>query len=102
MTANGKLNLPPYMDESPSKIHNISVFLHSYATGRNFTVALPGESNDNGALGDIMEQEDGSTVKHIDWVWPECLMGDGQPSDSDSDRGIYNVSFRGLPRRASH
>ncbi|MBE3046978.1 hypothetical protein IMZ48_31510 [Candidatus Bathyarchaeota archaeon] len=93
MTANGKLNLPPYEAESPSKINDISVFLYSYATGRNFTVALAGEGNDKGALGNIMGQEDGSTVKHINWAWPECLVGDGQPSDADSDRGIYNVSF---------
>ena len=80
------------MDDSPSQIHNISVFLYSYTTGRNFTVALPGEDDDNGALGDIMEQENGSTVKHIDWTWPDCFVGDGQPSDEDSDRGVYNVS----------
>ena len=94
MTANGKLNVPPYMEDSPSQIHNISVFLYSYATRRNFTVALPGAEENDGALGDIMAQEEGSTVKHINWMWPDCLVGDGQPSGSDSDRGVYNVSLQ--------
>lgn len=91
MTANGKLDLPPYDDDSPSRINDISVFLYSYTTGRNFTLAHPDEDDDSDALGDIMAQEDGSTVKHLNWVWPDCLVGDGEPSDSDSDRGIYNV-----------
>ena len=85
MTANGKLDLPPYVAESPSQIRNITIFLFSYQTGRNFTVAST----------DIMGQEPGSTVKHINWVWPDCLVGDGQPKTLDSDRGVYNVgTFR--------
>lgn len=93
MTANGKFGLPPYGDDSPSRINDISVFLYSYTTGRNFTLAHPDEDedDDSGAIGDMMAQEDGSTVKHLNWVWPDCLVGDGEPSDSDSDRGIYNV-----------
>ncbi|SPO00842.1 uncharacterized protein DNG_03590 [Cephalotrichum gorgonifer] len=94
VTANGRLNLPPYVEDSPSQIRNISVFLYSYTTGRNFTVAHPSQGNDSAALGDIMAQEDGSTVKHINWKWPDCLIGDGQPRDLDSDRGIYNISIR--------
>lgn len=90
ITANGKLNIPPYVDESPSLIHNISVFLYSYNTGRNFTVVNLDEAPD----GDIMAQEPGSSVKHINWRWPDCLVGDGQPRDADSDRGVYNISIR--------
>lgn len=100
MTANGKLNLPPYAKDSPSRINDISVFLYSYETGRNFTVAHPREADNDDAHGDLMAQQEGSTVKHINWRWPDCLTGDGQPTDADSDRGIYNVRDNG-PRAIS-
>ena len=41
-----------------------------------------------------MLQEPGSTVKHVKWLWPDCLVGDGQPKTPDSDRGAYNISIR--------
>lgn len=91
MTANGKLPLE-LADDSPSRIYTIDVFLYSYDTGRNLTVTNGTASANNASLGDIMQQEPGSTVKHINWVWPSCLVGDGQPADDDdSDRGQYNV-----------
>ena len=75
-------------EDSPSQIHNITIFLYSYKTGNNFTVTN-GTAGENGAsLGDIMRQEEGSTVKHVNWVWPDCLVGDGKSGD---DRGAYNV-----------
>lgn len=46
-----------------------------------------------------MTQETGSTVKHVNWIWPACFVGDGQPktkglvSDGGSARGAYNVSI---------
>jgi hypothetical protein len=93
VTTNGRLQLPPYPEESPSMIHNIHIFLYSYTTGRNFTITNGTASANNASLGDIMFQEPGSTVKHVRWVWPDCLVGDGQPKDADSDRGVYNVGF---------
>lgn len=93
VTANGQLPLPPLDADSPSQIFNITVFLYSYSTGRNFTVSNgTAAGQDDASLGNIMEQEPGSTVKHINWVWPDCLVGDGQPEGDDSDRGAYNVS----------
>jgi hypothetical protein len=94
VSADGKLNLPPYGDDSPSQIFNITIFLYSYDTGRNFTITNGTASANNASLGDIMLSESGSTVKHVKWQWPDCLVGDGQPTSSDSDRGVYNVSFR--------
>jgi hypothetical protein len=52
-----------------------------------------------------MLQESGSTVKHVDWVWPDCLVGDGGANNDncgsgsgsvqhcveESTRGPYNV-----------
>lgn len=66
--------------------------MYSYTTGLNFTVS--NGTNATGTVGVIMEQEPGSTVKHVKWTWPSCLAGDGQPTSEDSARGIYNISIR--------
>jgi hypothetical protein len=64
-------------------------------------------------LGNILKQEPGSTVKHVNWIWPDCLVGGGgsgqqnppkNPPDPDvvtlpeidggseeTARGSYNV-----------
>ncbi|KAH6646309.1 hypothetical protein BKA67DRAFT_664154 [Truncatella angustata] len=94
VSANGKLNLPPYADDSPSQIYNITIFLYSYDTGRNFTITNGTATANNASLGDIMLSESGSTVKHVKWRWPDCLVGNGQPTSTDSDRGVYNISIR--------
>lgn len=77
---------------SPSLIHNITIFMYSYDTGRNFTISNGTETNST--YGPIMQQEPGSTVKHVKWTWPSCLAGNGQPTTADSPRGIYNISIR--------
>ncbi|KAK4230635.1 hypothetical protein QBC38DRAFT_356625 [Podospora fimiseda] len=94
VSTNGRLPLPPYPEDSPSKIHNITIFLYSYTTGRNFTISNGTASANDASLGEIMLQEPGSTVKHVKWIWPDCLVGDGQPTELDSDRGAYNISIR--------
>lgn len=93
MTANGKLPLESWEEDVASKIFSIEMFLFSYDTGRNFTISNGTAGANNASLGEIMAQEPGSTVKHVDWVWPDCLVGDGAPKSGDSDRGIYNVSI---------
>ena len=45
-----------------------------------------------------MLQEPGSTVKHVNWYWPDCLVGDGQPKDINDVRGVYNVSAKARRR----
>ena len=93
VSANGRLPLPPQLAaDSPSQIFNITIFLYSYDTGKNFTVTNGTSSFNNATLGNIMLQEPGSTVKHLNWNWPDCLAGDGQPKDFNSSRGVYNVS----------
>lgn len=91
VSANGKLDLPPYGDDSPSRINNITIFLYSYETERNFTISNGTATLFDATLGDIMLSEPGSTVKHVKWTWPDCLIGDGQPDSAESDRGNYNV-----------
>ncbi|KAF5665971.1 wd40 repeat protein [Fusarium heterosporum] len=93
VTANGKLPLPPHDDDDSNQIFGIEMFLYSYSTGRNFTISNGTATANNASLGEIMAQEPGSTVKHVNWVWPDCLVGDGEP-DKDSDRGVYNISIR--------
>lgn len=91
MTANGKLPLDDDSKDSSSRIFNITMFLYSYDTGKNLTISNGTATANNASLGEIMAQEPGSTVKHVNWVWPDCLVGNGQPSGKDSDRGTYNV-----------
>lgn len=93
VTADGRLPLPPYPRNNPSLFYNITIFLYSYSTGMNFTIAN-GTATGGGNQGDIMAQEPSSTVKHVNWMWPDCLVGDGQPRTNDSMRGVYNVRNR--------
>lgn len=93
VSSDGQLQLPPYPNDPVSAIHNITIFLSSYTTGKNFTISNGTASAGNASLGEIMEQEPGSTVKHVNWVWPDCLVGDGSPS-GNSSRGLYNISIR--------
>ncbi|CAG8980484.1 hypothetical protein HYALB_00013120 [Hymenoscyphus albidus] len=92
VTSNGQLQLPPYPSRPISAIHNVTIFLSSYDTGKNFTVS--NGTAGVGTLGIIMDMEPGSTVKHINWVWPDCLVGDGNSDSSKNSRGAYNISIR--------
>lgn len=94
VSSDGRLQLPPYPSNPSSAIWNITIFLSSYITGWNFTISNGTASAGNASLGEIMQQEPGSTVKHVNWVWPDCLVGNGPPGDnSSSARGLYNVCF---------
>src|SRR4051812_43781800 len=84
VTANGRIPQPPYEDNAPNRIHRIDVFLSSYEARRNFTVTNATASA--GTVNDILVQEPGSTVKHINWLWPACLSGDGGPKTVDDPR----------------
>lgn len=90
VSGDGKLPLPPYPANSPSEIYNITIFLSSYTTGKNFTITNGTASANNASLGDIMRSEPGSTVKHVRWTWPDCLAG----NNDSSPRGAYNISIR--------
>ncbi len=91
VSSDGQLQLPPYPSNPVSAIWNITIFLSSYITGWNFTISNGTATVGNASLGEIMEQEPGSTVKHVNWVWPDCLVGNGPPGDNSSARGLYNV-----------
>ncbi len=95
VTASGRLPLPGNLDaDSPSRFHNLTIFLSSYDTQHNFTVSN-GTANPFSATAPVvLAQEPGSTVKHVRWRWPACLVGQGQPVLLDSARGVYNISLR--------
>jgi len=92
VSSDGQFQLPPYPSNPVSAIYNITIFLSSYITGWNFTIS--NGTAFNGSLGEIMGQENGSTVKHVNWVWPDCLVGKGTPANNNSARGLYNISIR--------
>ncbi|QSZ33843.1 hypothetical protein DSL72_005416 [Monilinia vaccinii-corymbosi] len=93
VSSDGQLQLPPYPRNAVSEIYNITMFLSSYVTGKNLTISNGTATAGNASLGEIMAQESSSTVKHVNWVWPDCLVGDGT-SDKNSSRGAYNISIR--------
>ncbi|RBR20806.1 uncharacterized protein FIESC28_05159 [Fusarium coffeatum] len=70
VTANGKLPLSQNDgdDDTDNQIFSIEMFLYSYTTGRNFTISNGTASASNASLGEIMAQEPGSTVKHVNWI----------------------------------
>ncbi|KAF2422165.1 hypothetical protein EJ08DRAFT_640987 [Tothia fuscella] len=94
---NGAIGQPPYLKGASSMIYNITIFLASYATGKNFTISNGTASAGNASLEDILATEPGSTVKHVNWTWPDCLIGNGPTSGSrtgnQSARGSYNISM---------
>ena len=93
ISSDGQIQLPPYPTDAVSEIFNITIFLSSYATGNNFTITNGTASAGNASLGNILLQEPGSTVKHVNWIWPACLVGNGPPTGTGSSRGSYNVRF---------
>ncbi|PLB53629.1 hypothetical protein P170DRAFT_371757 [Aspergillus steynii IBT 23096] len=75
-----------------AEFHYINLFLTSTDTSKNFTISNGTSSDSDAFVGPVLDLEPSSTVKHVDWTWPECLVGDGQ-GGSDSARGDYNISM---------
>ncbi|KAJ5461820.1 uncharacterized protein N7458_003372 [Penicillium daleae] len=96
VSGDGKLPWPPSTQsaDSPTLFHNITLFLTSETLSHNFTISNGTEPANNGTgyVGPVLDLEPSSTVKHVNWVWPKCLVGDGTSSDG-SARGAYNISM---------
>ncbi|KIW65544.1 hypothetical protein PV04_07798 [Phialophora macrospora] len=111
ISGNGKLPQPYYPPDADTGILNITMFLFSYNTFLNLTISNGTSSGwrngtfedaefkcnrtttqgfQNAGCQEIMAQESGSTVKHVNWAWPDCLVG---IDDNDRDRGSYNISI---------
>ncbi|KIW60827.1 hypothetical protein PV05_01013 [Exophiala xenobiotica] len=111
IAGSGRLTFP-YPRDFDTGILNITIFLFSYVTGLNLTIsngtsagwvnastAEPEEFDcgrttkqgwQNAGCEEIMDQEPGSTVKHVNWAWPDCLVGNGE---GEGFRGVYNISI---------
>lgn len=92
VTGDGRFDLPPYSKGFNTGFYNITIFLSSYDTGLNLTITNGTASAENASLGNILYQEPSSTVKHVNWVWPACFVGD--KSIENTSRGDYNITIQ--------
>ncbi|OAP63234.1 hypothetical protein AYL99_02461 [Fonsecaea erecta] len=115
ISGDGRIPQPPYSPDVETGILNITMFLFSYVTGLNLTISngtsygwlydsveapefhchsTTSQGFQNAGCAEIMAQESGSTVKHVNWAWPDCLVGEGsEDPEASSIRGSYNVSI---------
>ena len=125
ISGDGRLPLPPYAPNFNTGISNITIFLYSYYTGLNLTISngttagwrnntseapefycnlTTNQNFQNAGCQEIVFQEGGSTVKHVNWAWPHCFVGNGGAVDGlcgqggtvqdcldGTARGPYNV-----------
>ncbi|KGO45685.1 Mannosyltransferase 1, CMT1 [Penicillium expansum] len=92
VSGNGQLPWPASTKpDSSTRFHDITLFLTSES--HNFTISNGTKPASNTSyVGPVLDLEPSSTVKHVNWIWPECLVGDGSGS-KDSARGAYNISM---------
>ncbi|KAL4863253.1 hypothetical protein BDV12DRAFT_206681 [Aspergillus spectabilis] len=105
VSGNGRLSLTPE-DDAPTQFHDLRIFLTSNEKERNLTISngtVPGSNSNSdsdseeGYIGPILTLEPSSTVKHVNWIWPDCFVGEGDGNESNNDRdsggGDWNISF---------
>lgn len=91
ISGDGALPFSPSSNPSAAtRFHNMTMFLTSTTLGKNFTVS--NATGNTAPLLSIFDQEPDSTVKHVNFEWPACLVGDGKDA-SGSARGAYNISL---------
>lgn len=92
VSGNGKLPWPASTQpDSSTRFRDITLFLTSES--HNFTISNGTKPTSNTSyVGPVLDLEPSSTVKHVNWIWPECLVGDGSGS-KNSARGAYNISM---------
>ncbi|KAL4913863.1 hypothetical protein BDW62DRAFT_213881 [Aspergillus aurantiobrunneus] len=96
VSGNGRLSLSS--DDAPTRFHEIQLFLTSAEKEKNLTISngtsADPASGEAGYVGPVLDLEPSSTVKHINWIWPGCFVGEGGgDGGSDSARGNYNISM---------
>ncbi|CAG7964712.1 unnamed protein product [Penicillium salamii] len=92
VSGNGQLPWPSTSDSS-TRFHSITLFLTSQSKSHNFTISNGTKPASNSSYAyPVLDLEPSSTVKHVNWIWPECFVGDGSGS-KDSARGEYNISM---------
>ncbi|CAO2652236.1 Nn.00g005190.m01.CDS01 [Neocucurbitaria sp. VM-36] len=91
VSGDGKLPVPPRpIDDPLTQVYNFTLFLTSNAMQKNFTIS--NITTLTPPFANIMSQEMGSTVKHINFEWPDCLVGDGKDIQGTA-RGEYNITI---------
>ncbi|KAJ5716447.1 hypothetical protein N7493_008358 [Penicillium malachiteum] len=94
VSGDGRLSWPPSTQsaDSPTLFHDITIFLTSESQSNNFTISngTTPPTNSSGYVGPVLDLEPSSTVKHVNWIWPECFVGTGT---DDNSRGEYNISI---------
>lgn len=91
VSGDGKLPVPPRNIADPlTQVFNFTLFLTSTITQKNFTISNVTTSTP--PVANILNQESGQTVKHINFEWPDCLVGDNN-DDGVTARGDYNISI---------
>lgn len=88
VSGNGQLS----SSNAETKFHEITLFLTSTEKSKNFTISNGTSSDSHAYVGPVLDLEPSSTVKHVDWIWPDCLVGEGK-GGSGSARGDYNISM---------
>ncbi|KAJ4346959.1 uncharacterized protein N0V89_010892 [Didymosphaeria variabile] len=92
VSGDGKLPVPPKdLNDPLTQVFNFTMFLTSNTLLKNFTIS--NISTTTPPLANIMNQEPGQTVKHINFEWPDCLVGDGKEDIGTTARGEYNISI---------
>lgn len=92
VSGDGKLQVPPKDISDPiTQVFNFTMFLTSNTLFKNFTIS--NITTTTPPLANIMNQEPGQTVKHINFEWPDCLVGDGKEEIGTTARGEYNISI---------
>ncbi|KAJ5794619.1 hypothetical protein N7457_001218 [Penicillium paradoxum] len=86
-------SLIPFTQTTYKSQLTITLFLTSDSLSHNFTISNGTKPSSNTSyVGPVLDLEPSSTVKHVNWIWPDCLVGDGAGS-KDSARGAYNISM---------
>ncbi|KAI1523775.1 hypothetical protein PtrSN002B_011478 [Pyrenophora tritici-repentis] len=92
VSGDGKLPVPPRNTADPlTQVYNFTLFLTSTIMQKNFTISNVTTSTP--PFANIMNQESGQTVKHINFEWPDCLVGNNNDEDGATARGDYNISI---------
>jgi hypothetical protein len=108
VSGNGQLPWPPVNGSNiPTQFYNVTLFLTSYDLGHNFTISNATSSSGSLPFLNILQQEPGSTVKHVNWVYPlvssvppcqthltaQCLVSSTGSQTGPNARGVYNISI---------
>jgi hypothetical protein len=72
VSGDGHLPWPPQFATNNSNIetgfYNITIFLYSYEQNTNFTITNNTNATGGPPISNILYQESGSTVKHVNWL----------------------------------